>query len=283
MRKYFISFLLLLAILANSGFSQELDTLYYFNPDDTPEPVTVLAIVTDLGVYFTPDTLWDEYSITNIQILVADTFPDIVETIYIRTDSLELPGTVIEEIDVLFNDTLSSHPKWYDIDVTENSTLANLTGQFWITGAALFCGMFDFSHDSLDHTYSYIVGEHPDAPGWIGPGESDLIIKAVVRRVPPSSAQNPEPNNLIDYSLSPNHPNPFNPTTSFTVNLTEQTVAELALFDVRGVRVRVLHTGQLSSGVNHFTIDGSGLPSGVYFYRLTTPKQTITRKCLLLK
>lgn len=43
--------------------------------------------------------------------------------------------------------------------------------------------------------------------------------------------------------------------------------ARIDVFDVLGRRVRVLHDGYLSAGAHAFSLDASGLPTGVYFIR----------------
>jgi hypothetical protein len=66
----------------------------------------------------------------------------------------------------------------------------------------------------------------------------------------------------------------------------EQTV-RLAVFDLQGRRVRILHDGPAPAGWNEVVWDGADatgrrLAGGVYFYRLETPERTFTRKAVLL-
>jgi hypothetical protein len=77
-------------------------------------------------------------------------------------------------------------------------------------------------------------------------------------------------------ALGPAFPNPFNPQT--TIRLAQQTAgpARVAIYDVFGRLVRVLHDGPLAAGRSEVSWDGrsdSGrdLPSGSYWVRLTTP------------
>ena len=80
-----------------------------------------------------------------------------------------------------------------------------------------------------------------------------------------------------------NYPNPFNPTTTIRFELTERGQTSLVVYDVSGREVRVLHDGDLGSGVHEFRFDADGLPSGTYLYRLTTPSATKAEKMVLLK
>jgi hypothetical protein len=77
-------------------------------------------------------------------------------------------------------------------------------------------------------------------------------------------------------ALGPAFPNPFNPQT--TIRLAQQTAgpARVAIYDVFGRLVRVLHDGPLAAGRSEVSWDGrsdSGrdLPSGSYWVRLITP------------
>jgi hypothetical protein len=89
-------------------------------------------------------------------------------------------------------------------------------------------------------------------------------------------------------ALDANKPNPFNPTTTITYNLPEQTWVELSVYDVSGALVRTLVSGRQPAGEKSVTWEGrseAGAPmaSGVYFYRLKTPGFEQTRKMVLLK
>jgi cytochrome c peroxidase len=85
------------------------------------------------------------------------------------------------------------------------------------------------------------------------------------------------------FSLNPNYPNPFNPTTSISYALPEASFARLVVFDVQGRTVATLAQGWHEAGSYHVTFDGSGLASGVYFYQLQAGNLTQTQKMVLMK
>ncbi len=88
---------------------------------------------------------------------------------------------------------------------------------------------------------------------------------------------------IPDYFLSQNYPNPFNPSTKITYSLPATEYVELEIFSSLGQSIsKLIHSIQ-SVGNHSLTWDASGLPTGVYFYRLRTLRQTITRKMVLLK
>ncbi len=71
------------------------------------------------------------------------------------------------------------------------------------------------------------------------------------------------------------HPNPFNPITDIDFTLPEGGFTRLAVFDLRGRRIRLLQEGFLPGGKHHARWDGRNdrgreMPSGVYACRLST-------------
>ncbi len=89
-------------------------------------------------------------------------------------------------------------------------------------------------------------------------------------------------------SLQQNYPNPFNPTTRIDFSLKEDTSVLLDVFNIKGQKVTTLVNEELAAG-NHSVIwngtnqNNRSVGSGIYFYRLTSPDKTITRKMLFLK
>ncbi len=87
------------------------------------------------------------------------------------------------------------------------------------------------------------------------------------------------------FSLQGCYPNPFNPTTVIRFDLLQAAKVKLDVFDVGGRRVGVdlASTRVYSPGAHEITFDGSGLPSGVYIYRLTAGEYTASGKMVLVK
>ena len=84
-------------------------------------------------------------------------------------------------------------------------------------------------------------------------------------------------------TLAQNYPNPFNPTTTFSFSLRSSLFANLTVYDLLGREMATLVNEKLWPGSYTRQWDASGMPSGVYLYRLTSGKSVVTRKLLLLK
>ena len=87
----------------------------------------------------------------------------------------------------------------------------------------------------------------------------------------------------VSFSLSEAYPNPFNPVAKIGYSLPERSQVELVVYDVTGRVVQSLINGHLSPGKHEAVFDGSGLASGVYFYRLTAGEFSEVKKMVLVK
>ncbi len=88
--------------------------------------------------------------------------------------------------------------------------------------------------------------------------------------------------------LLQNYPNPFNPNTSIRYALERDAYVELQLYNLRGELVNKLVDEQQSAGWHEVRWDaadseGIKVSSGIYFYRLETGDEIITRKMSLIK
>ena len=85
------------------------------------------------------------------------------------------------------------------------------------------------------------------------------------------------------FQLYQNYPNPFNPSTMIKYHLSTPAHVRLTIFDMLGHEVRTLLNEQKSAGSYQVSWNASGVPSGVYFYRLQAGSFTETQKLILLK
>ena len=90
-------------------------------------------------------------------------------------------------------------------------------------------------------------------------------------------------NRIKGFELLQNYPNPFNPSTSISYMLPEASFVKLEIFNSLGQRVEELVSEQQSAGKYVINFDASNMSSGTYFYKLTTPSFSETKKMLLIK
>ena len=85
--------------------------------------------------------------------------------------------------------------------------------------------------------------------------------------------------------LGQNQPNPFNPRTTIAFALASRGRTVLTLYDLRGRTVARLIDGVLEAGPHTAALDAAALrlPSGVYLYRLKTPRGAQSRLMTLVK
>jgi hypothetical protein len=85
------------------------------------------------------------------------------------------------------------------------------------------------------------------------------------------------------FFLAQNYPNPFNPSTTIRYELPKSGIVRLGVYDILGREVSLLVNEMKEAGSYRVEFDGSGLSSGVYFYRLTASDFVQTRKLLLVR
>ncbi len=83
--------------------------------------------------------------------------------------------------------------------------------------------------------------------------------------------------------LSQNTPNPFRRSSEIRYSLTRPGHVRLALFDMGGRQVRLLANQMEQAGSHQVSLRASGLPSGVYQYRLETGGTSLVKKCVLVQ
>jgi hypothetical protein len=67
-----------------------------------------------------------------------------------------------------------------------------------------------------------------------------------------------------------NYPNPFNGSTTIELQLKKNSFVRIFVVDLAGRTVANLQEGNLTEGTHQFEFDGSALPKGIYFAKVTT-------------
>jgi len=86
-----------------------------------------------------------------------------------------------------------------------------------------------------------------------------------------------------NFNLYQNYPNPFNPRTVIRYSLSENQNTSLKIYDVLGNEVVSLVNEKQNSGSYNIEFDGTNLPSGIYFYKITSGKYSAVKRMVLIK
>lgn len=100
-----------------------------------------------------------------------------------------------------------------------------------------------------------------------------------------NESNNQAPSAILDAS---NYPNPFNPTTTISFNLPQDSKVEINVYNVKGQKVKTLlneykHSGQHSIEWNGKDNYGNPVSSGVYFYKVSGSSDEVIKKIMLIK
>ncbi len=86
-----------------------------------------------------------------------------------------------------------------------------------------------------------------------------------------------------EFTLQPNFPNPFNAVTKIRYSLRNPGNVTVEIFNAAGQKVQSLFSGWQNAGSHSLSWNAGALPSGIYFYHVSTGEMTLSSKALLLK
>ncbi len=118
---------------------------------------------------------------------------------------------------------------------------------------------------------------------------TELLHKALDDlEVPTDVAVEEESEVPASFSLSQNHPNPFNSKTAIEYSLPKESQVKIAIYNILGQRVKTLVDQGKSRGHQRVFWDGKNekgksVSSGIYLYRMETEGFVETKKMLYLK
>ncbi len=196
------------------------------------------------------------------------------------------PGTLIDSIAGLN----SPGYQWYTVDITNlNIQTANPNGVVvgYIIGpnpdslGLLRDSTLDYSYKMWDYLSGY--WGHPTSGG-------DYLIRLKVIPITligvDENPGNPPPPLVL--TLGQSLPNPVKENARIYYELPNEADVTLKVYNLIGQEVRTLVNGNEKSGIHSVTFDandsnGNKLPQGIYFYRLTVGKRSLTRKLTILR
>ena len=79
------------------------------------------------------------------------------------------------------------------------------------------------------------------------------------------------------------YPNPFNPSTSFELNVGQSGDVSVMVYNVNGQVVDMIHEGPMDAGVYSMSWNGSDLSSGMYIIKANNADVTVSQKVMLIK
>jgi hypothetical protein len=141
--------------------------------------------------------------------------------------------------------------------------------------------LLTFDPDGLEtgQYYTEIVIYHND------PNQDELIIPITMNL----NYTNAESDLILAANkLIGNYPNPFNPTTTISYQLLEESEVELTIYNIKGQKVNQLVNNQLSAGQHSVVWNGKddadrSVSSGIYFYKMKTDNHEETKRMILMK
>jgi len=168
---------------------------------------------------------------------------------------------VVDDFDIIHTRTLdATHVEWFEEKLDLTSYAGNTVYIAFVHRTAV--SQFIFKLDTIKMTYGKDVDE------------DDIV----------------ETPRLT--SLHANFPNPFNPSTviSFQLSVSSCPFVQIEVFNIRGQRVRTLLDGSLEFGAGRHSVEWNGtddggrtVSSGVYFYRMSAGEYVSVRRMLLMK
>ena len=92
----------------------------------------------------------------------------------------------------------------------------------------------------------------------------------------------------VEFYVSSNYPNPFNPSTKIDIDIAIESILNISIYDLSGRLINILNNNTQIPG--HYTYEwrgvdsnGNSVPSGIYFIQVSSAKDISTRKVVLLK
>ena len=123
---------------------------------------------------------------------------------------------------------------------------------------------------------------------WTGTYRVNLTGSPCVTPPTPGTDKIPAQEQIIQYALYPNHPNPFNPETSVEYQLAQDGNLSIRIYNTLGQEVRTLINDYQQAGVHFLRWDGRDnmgreLASGIYLLRMQAGTFVKTNRMMLLK
>lgn len=262
-----------------------------FDPDGDPLTISAIGVALhgsavqdgDSSIIYTPGE--DYFGEDSLRYYISDGRGGIDSAmVHISIRSINDPPQIVDlpqEISMLTNDSTSLDMSAYQYDV--DTAPEGLTWTFSVSSDQLSYA-FDESSDSLTIYSHEVPGQYylyvtltDDSAAF----DQDTIMVIVDIPSALSSRITTQPD---QFRLYQNYPNPFNPVTVISYQVPATSSLELSIYNLMGQKVATLVTASQPAGHYEVSWDASGLPSGIYMYRLETNTGfSQVKKLMLLK
>jgi hypothetical protein len=220
-------------------------TMPFMGPAD---PFTFTAIYTDITAI--PDTLWFR------------NFNDCMTGKATRLYNYSLAGISLVSVD-------QSHGWWYvdSMSVTSFPHMMN-------------AGDSEYIHVKVAiPTNSFVIGYQVDTMNIVSDSGIHRVIIMINDSLLTGIPAFGTTNSLVLY----NYPNPFTGSTTIHYQLPERTNMKLEVMNTFGTKISTLVNADQSAGAYNVTFDPGNFPAGIYYLRIVTGKETMTKKMLRIR
>ncbi len=241
-----------------------------------------VTINTDSLVTYTPNQ--DFFGSDTFQYIVSDGFggtdtADVYLTVSAVNDPPEIVG-LPDMVSLEENDSITYYMADYAQDVDTPDSL--LSWSFEVSDPAISYS-YDEVLDSLTIYSHDIPGEYylfATLTDDSNATDKDTITVQVNEPLSINSLDRVIP---TKFTVNQNYPNPFNPTTRITFGLAKSASVQITIFNAIGQKIYEENYDMLSAGYHEFNLNAGNFSAGVYFYRIQTGKEMVSKKMILLK
>ncbi|KAA3609629.1 MAG: T9SS C-terminal target domain-containing protein [Calditrichaeota bacterium] len=146
------------------------------------------------------------------------------------------------------------------------------------TDSPAWSGATDISDDFFTKTeYRGAFGANNWLSGWTHLDELGYLGDIT------SSVESTEVTIPEELTLEQNYPNPFNPSTNISFVLKDAGNVKLTVFNAIGQTVAILVNGHVKAGAHNIFWNAGNVSTGVFFYRLETAGQILTKKMVYMR
>lgn len=166
------------------------------------------------------------------------------------------------------------------------------TVKYDTSGSQQWAARYNGTGNNTDRPYAIVVDNSDNvyvtgsSRSSQAPGSEDY---ATIKYSPPDAIKIISTTVPSEYNLEQNYPNPFNPSTNIRIDIAYNSFVTLTVYNILGQRVTSLVNSDLQPGKYEVSWDAESLPSGIYFYRLTSQAKNnsssfiMSKKMLMVK